>query len=193
LAIAPGALGKGGGVPGGQLLGRAFPGRQQPPIQRQERRVQPPGASRAGRAGWQAQAVAPPGSAQRPIRHAQLLAGLDDPDLSRPLPSLLGRLAVLVEAGALGAALKHLGLGQAVVVERSAQRLLAHPELASGPVNAHLVGQGQGLLGSVPVLQEPGLLSHRGPAAQPHPVAGGGAGEDAAVVLVGLGAVQGRL
>src|SRR5918995_1572602 len=31
-----------------------------------------------------------------------------------------------------------------------------------------------------------------GPAAQPHAVAGGGAGEDAGVVLVGLGAVQGR-
>src|SRR5215211_8326371 len=34
--------------PGGQLLGRAFPGRQQPPVERYKRWVQPPGGRCAG-------------------------------------------------------------------------------------------------------------------------------------------------
>jgi hypothetical protein len=52
-----------------------------------------------------------------PVRDPQLLAGLVDPDLGGSLPGLLGRLAVLVEPGPLGAALEDLGLGQVVVVE----------------------------------------------------------------------------
>src|SRR5215218_3153425 len=39
--------------PGGQLLLWAFPGREQPAVEGQERRVQPPGGRRrTGRAGW---------------------------------------------------------------------------------------------------------------------------------------------
>src|SRR5213078_3719614 len=48
----------------------------------------------------------------------------------------------------------------------------------------------QGLGGGGPVLEESGSLGHRGPSAQAYPLAGGGAGEDAAVVLAGLGAMQ---
>ena len=88
-----------------------------------------------------------------------------------------------------GPALEDLGLGEAVVVEGPPQRLLARAQLAGGPVDADLVGKRQGLRGGRLVLEEPGALRHRGPPAQAHPLAGGGAGEDAGVVVAGLGAV----
>jgi hypothetical protein len=134
--------------------------------------------------------VALPGGAQGPVRDPEFLAGLVDADLGGPLPGLLGGVAVLVEPSALGAALEDLGLGQAVVVERMAEGLLGHPQLVGGPVDAVLVGQGQRRLGRGGVVQEPGALRVRGAAAEAHAVAGGGAGEDAGVVVVGLGAVQ---
>jgi hypothetical protein len=90
----------------------------------------------------------------------------------------------------LGAALEHLGLGQAVLVEGAPQGLLAHAQLAGGPVDAVLVGQRQRLLGRGAVVQEPGALGHRGAAAEAGAVAGGGAGEDPGVVVAGLGAVH---
>jgi len=78
-----------------------------------------------------------------------------------------------------------------MLVERAAQRLLGHPQLLRRPVNADLVGQLKRLLGGGAVLQEPGALGHRRPSPQPDALLGGGAGEDAVMVVVGLGAVQG--
>src|SRR5215218_8892281 len=168
----------------------AFPGRQQVAVEGHERRVEH-GRGRGGGGAWgQAKAVTLPGGPQRPVRDAEFLAGLVDADLCGPLPGLLGGVAVLVEAGALGAALEYLGLGQAVVVEGAAQRLLGHAQFAGGPVDALVVRQCQCLLGGVPVLEEPGPLRVRGAAAQGYAVSGGGAGEDPGVVLVGLGAVH---
>jgi hypothetical protein len=46
----------------------------------------------------QAEAVALPGGAQRPVRDAQFLAGLVDADLGGPLPGLLGCVPVVVVA-----------------------------------------------------------------------------------------------
>src|SRR5215218_7200682 len=128
--------------PGGQLPDRAFPGREQAAVEGHKRRVQ----LRCGRGGggaWgEAEAVALPGGPQRPVRDAEFLAGLVDADLGGALPGLLGGVAVLVEAGASWPALEYLGLGQAVVVEGAAQRLLGHAQFAGGPVDAVLVRQG---------------------------------------------------
>jgi hypothetical protein len=141
-----------------------------------------------GRGGGEA--VALPGGAQRPIRDAEFLVGLVDADLGGPLPGLLGGVAVLVEAGASGPALEPLGLGQAVVVQGVPQGLLGDAQLAGGPVDAVLVGQGQRRLGRGGVVQEPGALGVRGAAAEAGTVSGGGAGEDPCVVIAGLGAVH---
>ncbi len=77
-----------------------------------------------------------------------------------------------------------------MTVERAAQRLLGHPQLAGRPVDADLVGQPQRLLGRGPVLQEPRPLGHRRASVQLHPLLGGRAGEDAVPVVVGLRAAQ---
>jgi DNA-binding CsgD family transcriptional regulator len=123
-------LGAQGGVlllpphPGGQLPGRAFPGWEQAPVEGHKRRVQHGHGRIAGGAGRQAEAVALPGGPQRPVRDPEFLAGLVDADLGGPLPGLLGRRLVPVEPGALRPALEGRRLGQAVVTERAAQRLL---------------------------------------------------------------------
>ena len=96
----------------------------------------------------------------------------------------------MVEAGASRPALEHLRLRQAVMVEGAPQRLLGDAQLLGGPVDADLVGQLKRRLGGSAVVNEPGPLCVRSPAAQRHALAGGGAGEDAAAVVVGLGAVQ---
>jgi hypothetical protein len=80
-----------------------------------------------------------------------------------------------------------------VLGDGAPQRLLAYPQLAGGPVDADLVGQRKRLLGRGAVVKEPDALGHRGPAAEAHPVAGGGAGEDPGVVAAGHRAVQRRL
>src|SRR5215218_8820840 len=189
-------LGAQGGVlllpahPGGQLPDRAFPGREQAAVERQERRVQLGRGRGGGGAWWEAEAVALPGGPQRPVRDPEFLAGLVDADLCGALPGLLGGVAVLVEPGALGPALEPLRLGQAVLVEGAPERLLGHAQLAGGPVDALVVRQCQRLLGGGAVVEEPGPLRVRGAAAQGYAVSGGGAGEDPCVVLVGLGAVQ---
>src|SRR5215213_1616476 len=169
-------LGAQGGVlllpayPGGQLMVGAFPGREQAAVEGHKRRVEH-GRGRGGGGAWgEAEAVALPGGPQRPIRHPEFLAGLVDADLCGALPGLLGGVAVLVEAGALRAALEPLGLGQAVVVEGAPERLLGHAQLAGGPVDALVVRQCQCLLGGVPVLEEPGPLRVRGAAAQGYAV-----------------------
>src|SRR5215218_6918252 len=133
-------LGAQGGIlllpahPGGQLLGRAVPGREQAAVEGHKRRGQH-GRGRGGGGAWgQAEAVALPGGAQGPVRDAEFFAGLVDADLGGALPGLLGGVAVLVEAGPWRAALEPLGLGQAVMVEGAPQRLLGHAQLAGGPV-----------------------------------------------------------
>src|SRR5215218_2420585 len=192
-------LGAQGGVllvaayPGGQLLVGAFPGREQAAVEGHKRRVQH-GRGRGGDGAWgEAEAVALPGGPQRPIRDPKFLAGLVDADLGGALPGLLGGVAVLVEAGALGPALERLGLGEAVLGEGAPQGLFAHAQLAGGPVDAVLVRQRQRRFGRGPVVQEPGAFGHRGAAAQRYAVAGGGAGEDPCVVVAGLGTVHRRL
>src|SRR5215218_4266227 len=190
-------LGAQGGVllvaahPGGQLPDRAFPGREQAAVEGHKRRVQH-GRRRGGGGAWgEAEAVALPGGPQGPVRDAEFFAGLVDADLGGALPGLLGGVAVLVEAGPWRAALEHLRLRQAVVVEGAPQRLLADAQLAGGPVDALLVGQRQRRLGGGAVVQEPGALGHRGAAAQRYAVAGGGAGEDTCVAVAGWGAWPG--
>jgi hypothetical protein len=80
-----------------------------------------------------------------------------------------------------------------VVVEGTPQRLLRDAQLAGGPVDADPVGKLKCDLGHRPVVDEPGPLRVRGAAAQAHAFSGGGAGEDAGVVVAGLRAVHRRL
>jgi hypothetical protein len=79
-----------------------------------------------------------PGVPQRPVGDTEFLAGLVDADLGGVPPRLLGGVTVIVEPRASRAALEHLRLRQAVVVEGTPQRLLAHAQLAGGPVDALL-------------------------------------------------------